>query len=257
MKSLKIAGLCLASMLMMGMALAGSAAAAPLWLICLEGPEGVAPTKYTNHECNVAATNLEGRWQSLGLPSGKSDTVRLRPFSLRLTDTKTAAGESTIECSGAGSRGWGLIEGPNKLTVKEARIEKASENCTRLSGGCKAGEVEVVEGRNLPWKVELVEEVAGKILAKIVNGGAGEPGWLVRCNTLLGSKSDECLTEGEANAEKLETLSGTTEGVLLVLGIFEQAHTAKCSEGGAGSGKVLGLIATLLWNGWGLSVTKV
>ena len=50
MKHLKIAGLCLVSLLAMGMALAGNASAAPLlWLLCLkEGTSGVAPTKYTN-----------------------------------------------------------------------------------------------------------------------------------------------------------------------------------------------------------------
>jgi len=51
MKFVKIAGLCLASMLMMSMALAGTAAAAPLWLLCLEGKEGSLPTKYTTNQC--------------------------------------------------------------------------------------------------------------------------------------------------------------------------------------------------------------
>jgi hypothetical protein len=255
MRYLKIAGLCLASMLVMGMTLAGNAAAGPLWLVCLEGPEKVAPTKYTNHECNVAARNLEGVWQSLGLPAGKSDTVRLRAFSLRLTDTKTAAGESSIECPGGGSKGWGLIENVKVGIIKVATVEEASKNCKRLSGGCEEGKIEEVNGIHLPWKTEIVEE-GGELVSKIVADGNGEPGWEVRCHTLLGSKTDICETEGAANAERVKLLNGTTEGVLLVLAVFTQTHSAKCSEGGVGAGHVLGLVAVLLWNGWGLSVNK-
>lgn len=52
--------LCLATMLVAGMALAGNAAAVLLWLVCLEG---TGLTKYENSKC--LKTSGTGKWQSL------------------------------------------------------------------------------------------------------------------------------------------------------------------------------------------------
>jgi hypothetical protein len=250
MKSIRIVGLCLASLLAMGMALAGNASAALLWLLCLEG-SGL--TKYSSNQCTEASST--GKWQSLGLPSGVSDTVRLLAFSLRLEDANAA----TVECTDAGT-GWGLIESPNKAVIKVAEITKslAETRCQVLRGflTCTVGfgKVTGVHGTNLPWTIEIFE-TEKKNLTQIKGKNATErPGWAVEC----AGATDECIEEeGEGHHESAELLNGVTSGVLLVLARFENHGVAKCSIGGAKEGHVYGLIAILLWNGNGLSINPV
>jgi hypothetical protein len=265
MKRLTIAGLCLASMLVMGMALAGNASAQvpAYWLACLPGTEKVLPTKWTTNQCTEAAPNNEGAWQAKQLPVGTSDTVRLVALTLLLTDLSAGPlkEKATVRCDGTGSKGWGLISNfetehlvRGLIIVKVAEVEKASKNCERETGPCKAGEVEKVEGADLPWKEEIYETESGKtFLSRIENDGSGEPGWKVTCNTLLGSKTDECLSEA-GHPEVFSGVNRVTEAVLLVSGRFLKVHRAKCSEGGAETGEVEGLIAVLLWGGNGLSL---
>jgi hypothetical protein len=171
-------GLCLASMLAMSMALAGTASAALLWLLCLEG-SGL--TKYSSNQCTEASST--GKWQSLGLPSGGSDTVRLLAFSLRLEDSGTGV---KLECSDAGTA-WGLIEAPNKGKIKVAEITAPliKSNCKLLNGllTCKeSANIEKIEGRNLPWAIEIFE-TEKKNLTALKSGGSGEPGWAITCGT--------------------------------------------------------------------------
>ncbi|MGH2852779.1 MAG: hypothetical protein ACRDLF_01110 [Solirubrobacteraceae bacterium] len=242
MKQLKIAGLCLVSMFVMSMALAGNAAAALLWLVCLES---TGLTKYSSNQCTEASST--GKWQSLGLPSGVSDTVRLLAFSLRLADT---GAKVIIECPDPGTTGWGLIEGPNKGQVKVAKVENPNANCKILeSGGGLCKEITVIEGGNLPWKTEIFT-TEKRSLTRLL-GTNNEAGWRIVCSGV----EDRCLTVPE-EPESLELVNGVTKGVLLVLARFEQAAKAKCSLFGGRTGLVLGLAAVLLWNGNGLSINN-
>lgn len=255
MKSIRIAGLCFASMLVVGMALASTASATPLWLVCLEG-SGL--TKYSSNQCTTAESG--GKWQSLGLPAGTTDTVTIRAFSLRLEDSEAGPlkEKSPIKCNGAGSKGKGIIEASGKGQITEAEVESASTNCERLEGPCETGKIEKVKGENLPWKTEIFE-TESKFETKILAGTAGkEPGWAVTCHTALGSKTDICLAEGTGNEEVVELKNEVTSGVLLVKGTFLKAHTAKCSEASkAKTGHVSGFLAILLTSGNGLSINPV
>jgi hypothetical protein len=252
MKHLKIAGLCLVSMFVMSMALAGTASALPalLWLLCLENATGTL-TKYSSNQCTKA--EAAGKWQSLGLPSGGSDTVRLLAFSLRLADT--GLGGATVECPDFGT-GWGLINETNKLVTKVAESNNpAGEGCKLLktSVGCpEINKVTKINGVNLPWTSELTE-TEGKYLSTITKTGNGKPpGWAVTCNNI----TDTC--EEEAGKPELAFVGqGVTKEVLLVLLSFETRTKAKCSIGGAKAGEVGGLIAILLWEGNGLSFTTI
>ncbi|MGH2854256.1 MAG: hypothetical protein ACRDLF_08715 [Solirubrobacteraceae bacterium] len=239
---LRLAGLWLTAVLVLGMALAGSVSAAPVWLVCLEG-SGL--TKYSSNQCTKAESG--GKWQSLGLPSGKSDTVRLLVFSLRLEDTGLGA---SVECPDVAT-GWGLIESPNKGLIKVAEVkEPEKEGCKVLKGflTCKAGNLTGVKGLNLPWKTEVFE-TEKKNLTKILSGGGGEPGWAVTC----GGVTDECVTES-GGSESVELVNEVTKSVLLVSARFEAKGKSKCSVGGKETGKTHGSIAILLWSGNGLSV---
>jgi hypothetical protein len=247
MKHLKIAGLCLVSMIMMGMALAGSAAAAgPLWLVCLEGSN---LTKFSNNQCTTAEPTT-GKWQSQGLTT--TDRATITAFTLTLTDKNTALGVTRVRCD-SGGESTGTV-GPGAVDVVEtAKVANAAENCRGLEGGCESNKIEKVVGANTPWQ-DVLFETEKKILSKIEADGNGEPGWAVTCKTVLGSKTDTCTSEGSSKYETAHLENKLSGTVLLVLGTFIKAHKAKCTEGGAEEGEVEGQFAILLASGNGLSV---
>ncbi len=189
MKFLKIAGLCLASMLMMSMALAGTANATALWLLCLEGTNA-GNTKYKNNQCSEASGT--GKWESVAIGS-KSDSVRAVALSLRLEDAKGELGGAVIVKCPVVKGGRGLVEG-NVLIVTEAKAPSPSTECTAEGTGtfksCKTSNLTQVGGVNLPWEV-VISESGSEFIGKIKKGpmAAGEPGWEVEC---AGVKTDAC-----------------------------------------------------------------
>jgi hypothetical protein len=253
---LKIAGFGLAAMLVACAALAGSAAALPLWLVCLEtGTEGAPPTKYTSNQCTKAAEGNRGRWQSLGLRAGVNDTIRLLGLSIRFVDTGMFGGMPLeLKCN-LGFKASGAILRPDKLLITLWSIENTAINCERLSNElCK--KVVEIKGVDLPWESEMREE-GGKILnfTRKGEGAIGEPGFAITCETFLGNKTDECTTpKGKEEGEEL--ISGITGGILLVLSRFEEKSKYNCTEGGTEKGIIGGLLIVLLSNGSGLSVNK-
>jgi hypothetical protein len=241
MKHLKIAGLCMVSMFVMGMALAANASAAPLWLVCLEGTN---LTKYSSNQCTKAEAG--GKWQSQGLTT--SDKITDTGFTLTLADTKTALGKTVVRCNAAASAK--IIQVATAGTVESVTVAKPSENCRGIEGGCES--VEKIEAVDLPWQTVLFE-TEKKTLTQLKGDGKGEPGVAITCKTVLGSKTDTCKSEeGKPEETLLENkLSGT---VLLVLGTFMKKHKGTCTEGGKESGEVEGQIAILLESGNGFSV---
>jgi hypothetical protein len=238
-KRLGAVGLCLAAVLVVGMALAGDAVAAPLWLVCLEG-SGL--TKYSNSKCTKAESS--GKWQSEELASGKEDTVKLTlAATLMLRDTKTTLGEAEIQCYDATT--GGVIEGTNKGKITFFEAEKPKESCKGIKV-CKEKEVEEVKGEHLPWNLEIAEtentEKENTLFTKITNGGSGEPGWKVKCKTSLGSETDTCESENAEHAGRLE-LANDLSSELFVLGNITWPSSAKCSLGGKNSGQIEDLVS--------------
>jgi hypothetical protein len=251
MMRLGFTGLCLVCMLVVGAVPASNASAAG-WLVCLEG-KNKEVTKYTSNQCTKAEST--GGWEST-FPNG-GETVKLAVASLRLADTGTPGGTTAIKCN-SGMKGWGTVFASNEGEITSAEVANPKTECERLEGGCKAGEIEKVHGVNLPWRTEIVE-TESKYSIKILKTGEStekEPGWAVKCNTLLGSKTDTCTSEGEANAEKLEATNASSAGVLLVNGTFEKVHKEKCSEGGKEKGEESGKVSIEKANGSALSITK-
>lgn len=245
MKHLKIAGLWLASMLVMGMALAGTAAATPAWLVC---KEGTGSTKYSSNQCTEAEAT--GKWQWSGLSAGEKETVKIVGFTLTLKDTKTLLGEVEVQCFGKGFRGEGIAEAAGKGEITVAEVEKPKENCVGRKI-CKEKEVEEVKGAHLPWNTEVVGDET-----TLANSGAGEPGWTIKCDTSLGSQTDTCESEGK-EYEEVGLLDEVSAGVSLVAGLLENVHKAKCSVGGAGAGEDVGSLAILDQKGMGLTVANM
>jgi hypothetical protein len=241
MKRLSIAGLCLVSMLVVGMALAGTASAAVTasWSVCSEGKEGSLPTKYTEEQCGEAAKENKGKWEDVELAKETKDKVTVGLSTITLTDTKTLLGESVVRCDGPGEEAEGEIEGPNKSLITAAKVKEAKTNCRGLKGGCKATEIEEVKGVDLPWKSELYA-TESTVQARPEADGNGEPGWVVKCNTIGGPKEDICKQEsGKPEILSLaNVLQLSPVRSLLVLISFLKKRLANCTEGGKESGKV-------------------
>ncbi len=256
MKSIKIAGLCLVSMLMMSMALASAASAAGGWETCREG---ATTTKYSEHQCLTAGSGDKWGWSEIA----NTESVKILAMTLTLRDDNTILGSSAVRCDHVTGGGEGAV-GPGKFgRITKAKVEKASECAVVEGSGCE--KIVEIKGANLPWQTELFVGTNGQLLTKIaaVGGpGAGkEAGWAVTCETALGTKTDTCESEGEAKLEEVELTNQTTkngtETELLVRGRFQTAHKAKCSEGGKESGTVEGLLAILKneTKPWGLRVS--
>jgi hypothetical protein len=249
-KMLQTAGLCLASVLVMGMGLAGNASAALLWLVCLPG-EGL--TRYTTSRCLTAGGTGNPRWESRGLLAGEEPTVRILVSTILLRDTKALGGESEIQCyNEPGNEGEVVIGKEGKGKITKAKLKEPKTECKRIKGACTG--ITKIQAINLPWNTSIFEGPNGNPLTKIESSGAGAPGWEVECETILGKRTDACEEES-GKPEEVELFSEVTPSnpgtgkELLVRARFEDKNPAKCSQGGAEAGHVSGLVAILLPGG--------
>jgi hypothetical protein len=100
------------------MALAWSASAAPLFLLCL--PRTAGTGKFEEPSCASGATsNADWESESLG---NKTDKVVIVGMTIRVTDTNTPAGEAVIQC---GHFEGAAVIGPGKKgKVTELKVSK-------------------------------------------------------------------------------------------------------------------------------------
>jgi hypothetical protein len=233
MRTIGVPMLGLAIAVLLGVA-AASATASPLWEQCKKGATG---TKYESGQCLKAASAGEWAWQE----AAGTEKVTLTGTTLTLADTKTALGETEVQCT-KGIEGEGQVAAAGKGKVSKFEVKEAEKNCTAVKGGCEAGHVEKVTGAHLPWNIELYE-TEKRVLTKVESASPGtekEAGWTVTCKTILGSKTDTCESEGTSEAEGLVFQSTTSGEKSLVAATFEKTHKAKCSEGGKEAGEAEG-----------------
>jgi hypothetical protein len=243
----KVAGIVLAALFAVSMFASASASAAH-WSVCLAEHSGTTTTKWSSAQCSTAKATGGFEWSEVA----GTEAAKVVSQTIELTDTKVPLiGSTTVICAAGSGEGTGAV-GPGKFgRINSTKVNSPSTNC-KGSGGCKSAGIKVVEARNTPWQTELVE-TESKVLAIITSTGAGEPGWEVKCENILGSETtDICLAEPE-KPEKAQLLNVATGTELLVLGTFEKAHKAKCEEGGKESGEVGGSVANLLTSGAALS----
>jgi len=240
----KIAGLCLASMLVMSVALTGTASAAPHWLVCLAAhPEAPKTTKWSTDQCKTAEVGGGWEWSEL-----KSTEAVRSHGSLLLSDIKVPiAGTVSVSCTGedVGTIGPGRFD---RVTAINNIVCVPDKNCEKIT--------KEVKPLNLPWQTELVEE-GGNLRDKVRAENGKGAGWAVTCRVLGFEKTDECTTEeGITSVENVWT-KGVGKGELLVLADFDKnSPNATCTVGEAGSGEVRGTDAILLASGQALSVSK-
>jgi hypothetical protein len=242
MRFIRIAGLCLAAVFVMSMVAAGTASAAPHWLVCLPEHSGTTTTKWNSHQCETAAPGGGWEWSE---PTHTEATVT--QGSLKL-ESKSIIGEVVVKCSGTDT-GWIGPKGTDQTTtVKTAKCE-AGENCEKVESNAVAV--------NLPWNSEL-KETEGKIHDTIRNGGAkGEPGWEVTCKVLGKDETNICTSNaGLVVLENKDTPGNLAALLVLANFINPNKPKAECTATGKETGNVSGSIAVLLASGWALEVSK-
>jgi hypothetical protein len=240
MSRLKIAGLCLASMLVMGMALAGSASAAELFYGSCQ--KSAAGTKYSGETCEKAEST--GEW---GVGELASTEKAVTIATLRLADTKVPlAGEVAVSCTG---EALGLI-GLKKIGRTE---EIKNIKCSNVKG-CES--TPTVEPLGLPWKTELTEienEAKEKSPGATLKSEKEEAGWAVTCTVLGIKETDKCVTNSawitDYGNRFTDSFFNPAEARWLVLLEFLniKGHKAKCSIGGSEAGTVKEHLAVLYW----------
>ena len=165
-----------------------------------------------------------------------------------LEDSKVPAGAIEIHChlydeGTVGPHGLGLI----KLITLEllgANHEVLCEFDPGKHGGCESGTMPTIEAVHLPWLTGLVLASGGKEVRDLIladpSGGGGRPGWKIKCKTIIGTVTDECLEEeGKPSSTRMEN---TESGVLGTVDQLTPRRT--CSIGGEGSGTVTGTVLT-------------
>ena len=243
MKSIRIAGLCLAAMFVMSMVAAGTASAAPHWLVCLKWNN--SPTRYATSQCEKAETGGGFEWSEL---KGTEATVTQGTLILE-TSNVPIVGEVVMECSGTdeGSVGPG---NQSRTTVVTTTTCTAGKNCEKVE--------KKAEAVNLPWNTELLE-TEGVIHGTIRKGAgaAGPPGWRATCKVLGTEQKNECTSEAGLLLLSNKNTPGVV-GPLLVLADFEHPNKtlATCTVSGT-KGDVLGSIAILLKSGSGTSSLQI
>jgi hypothetical protein len=167
---------------------------------------------------------------------------------LLLEDTKATGGAVKVHCAGhdVGTVGPGALDLVTKVTLELLGTKKQIACNIDTAGQCK--QPVTAEAVNLPWHTELTLITLGGIPTvrdMLMSSGAGNPGWAVTCNTILGNVTDTCtLALGHTGVQNVSTG---------VNAIFDaNSPNANCSQGGAGTGVVRGTVS-LLSPGAGLS----
>jgi len=220
-----------------------ASAEVPAWEHCTKGVVGSAPpTKYESNQCSTI-NNSTGEWNWREVNGTEKvishGSLLLRDKKITVFDIPVA-----VSCSGKDEGS----DGPGKFDRITAITEIQCSNVENCEGTVTA------EPLHLPWQTELVLE-GGENRDKIVNSGAGTPGWAVTCMVKKIKSTDECTNAtGSTKVENKHT-PGVT-GELLVLADFEgKTGPAECTLGAEkGTGEVLGTVAILQANGWGLQI---
>jgi hypothetical protein len=217
MLRIKILGLALVAVFMVGAIAASSAMATHQWLI------------------NGSPITSRVKVHSLGL--------------LLLADTKALGGEVKIHCHGFDD-GW---VGPGNIDLilhisaslhgSLLGIELMIHCKFDKAGGCSEAKTPLLLALavNLPWLtlIKLINGHVRDVIEKDPNANvSGNPGWKVACINILGSETvDECtLAEGHTG------LANVAAGVEAIFDT--ESPNATCTQGGANSGEVRGPVTT-------------
>jgi len=181
-------------------------------------------------------------------------TTDVAGTSLLMEDMEGSGGAVDILCDG-----WfnGEITGPENGDVTEVlnMTETSREvKCSFDTKGSCEGTETTMEAVNLPWlTVPLLVTIEGtpRMLVDFTSGGAGIPGYAIKCKTILGTLTDTCSNETSAEARNVASgieneFSESNETI---------TPTVECSLGG-GRGLESGSVITADSTGGVLAVSE-
>jgi hypothetical protein len=222
---------------------ASLASATTYELLCVSDEKSTIMPKYETEAKCLAGTPVDesGNWH-LGfewLVNGSAVpstgvTVDITTTKLLLEDMQAGPLKQATDilCEGTG---LGLL-----LPEGQGTQNSTKQNCKRGSPTGACSTLDTVEAVHLPWLTFVYASTVTTPENAIYEGTGGKPGWLVECETALGKKNDECITNnGKAD---LEEESGDLNVEFLETAVKEE--WAECSEGSpkAEAGLVVGLI---------------
>jgi hypothetical protein len=172
--------------------------------------------------------------------------------TILLEDEATLGGKSAILCEEVLTLGTvgeivGGVFNPKLDTVTSVEFMKG---CVIDSRPCM--ELEVPNGVlavNLPWLTEIA--LSGSAFVDLILGTAGQPGYLIECETILGLVEDVCTTEAGTTTitNEAEDIDATFPASPL------EIEKAGCTLGNAHSGVVGGVSLILTESGLSLAVS--
>ena len=173
---------------------------------------------------------LQGKWLANG--GEITTTITSDTSGELLFEDMGAAGKPDVVCSilFEGTVGPGSSDSIEKIVDLE---NKSPLKCTDKNGICSTPVA--VTPLHLPWSTLLT--VDGETLRDgISNSGAGEAGYTVDCNSLLGLVEDTC--EGNTSGKVTNVEGGVEDS-------FEEGSiSVNCTLGGAGQGLIEGKMLT-------------
>ncbi len=225
----------------MSMVAAGTASAAPHWLVCLPSHTGTTTTKWSTEQCTTAASGGSWEWSE-----PKTTEATVTHESLKL-EAKSIIGEVEVKCSGTDT-GWIGPNGTDQTTTITTNKCEAGTNCEKIESNMTV--------RNLPWNSEL-KETEGLIHDTIRGSGHGEPGIELTCKVLGKNETNTCTSEAGLVVLENKNTSGNL-AALLVLANYINPNKPKlnCTATGKETGNVSGSTAILLASGRALRVSK-
>ncbi len=225
----------------MSMVAAGTASAAPHWLVCLPSHTGTTTTKWSTEQCTTASSGGSWEWSE----PKTTEATRIQG-SLKL-EAKSIIGEVVVKCSGT-ETGWIGPNGTDQITTVTTNKCEPGENCEKIEGTFSAV--------HLPWNTEL-KETEGLIHDAIRSSGHGEPGWELTCRVLGKVETNLCTSEAGLVVLENKNTPGNLAALLVLANyINPNKPKANCTSTGSGTGNVSGSLAILLASGRALRVSK-
>jgi hypothetical protein len=186
----------------------------------------------------AASASAANNWEE-EVSAGKWEVIKVAKTAkakgtLKLKDTKTALGETEVECEGAGK---GTV-GPNG---KDTLTEIAATKCIpkKVCTSEVTAEAINIAPKTLgaEWQTAL-EELEGEIRDKITTtSGTKEVGWIVQCKAgNFGKVIDECK-QPSTTTKVINEANGTVK-----VEFDKKSPKSNCTKGGSGSGEILGPI---------------
>lgn len=202
-----------------------------------------------------AIAAAEYLWNGAQIAAGaklSTDSVVVGTTLFLLEDMKPPGGAVDILCS---ALFVGEITGPENRVITEV-LDLAGIfqiPCTYVTKGACEGTETTMEAIHLPWLfTPLLANLLGIMAEDVAGTGKGQPGYAVKCKTIIGTLTDEC--SGEIGAEVRNSSEGFESEFLE--SNEEITPAVECSLSKEKSGLWEGIFSTIDTGGGALAISN-